>query len=94
MNDLLKLAIDAHGGLRRCEQTERFRVAASEPDQPDPQRTHQATARRRTPSHAKTLPPSNTLAPPTRARAPVTRRQRRQIRLRTIPALYTTAAAV
>ena len=29
MNDLLKLAIDAHGGLRRWEQTERFRAAAS-----------------------------------------------------------------
>jgi hypothetical protein len=29
VNDLLKLAIEGHGGLRRWEQVERFRVAAS-----------------------------------------------------------------
>jgi hypothetical protein len=29
MNDLLKLAIKGHGGLRRWEQIERFRAAAS-----------------------------------------------------------------
>ncbi|MGH3182834.1 MAG: hypothetical protein ACRDOH_09595 [Streptosporangiaceae bacterium] len=29
MNDLLKLAIEGHGGLRRWEQVSRFRVAAS-----------------------------------------------------------------
>ncbi len=29
MNDLLKLAIEGHGGLRRWEQISRFRVAAS-----------------------------------------------------------------
>jgi hypothetical protein len=29
VNDLLKLAIEAHGGLRRWEQLSRFRMAAS-----------------------------------------------------------------
>src|SRR5271165_665141 len=29
VNELLKLAIEAHGGARRWEQIERFRVAAS-----------------------------------------------------------------
>ena len=29
MNDLLKLAVEGHGGLRRWEQISRFRVAAS-----------------------------------------------------------------
>jgi hypothetical protein len=29
MNDLLKLAIEGHGGLRRWEQLSRFRAAAS-----------------------------------------------------------------
>ena len=29
MNDLLKLAIEGHGGLRRWEELTRFRVAAS-----------------------------------------------------------------
>jgi len=29
VNELLKLAIDAHGGVRRWEEIERFRVAAS-----------------------------------------------------------------
>ena len=29
MNDLLKLAIEGHGGLPRWEQVSRFRVAAS-----------------------------------------------------------------
>jgi hypothetical protein len=29
VNDLLKLAIEGHGGLRRWEQLSRFRVAAS-----------------------------------------------------------------
>lgn len=28
MNDLLKLAINAHGGMRRWEQISRFRAAA------------------------------------------------------------------
>jgi hypothetical protein len=40
MNDLLKLAIEGHGGLQRWEQISRFRVAASPTSPSAKEHTH------------------------------------------------------